>query len=238
MTLDPADGCTFWYTTEYLTTSGSFNWSTRVGNFTFPSCAPISTYAIGGDVSGLGAASGLVLSLNSGAQTATVAPSATSYAFSTGLANAATYAVAIQTQPSGATCTLSNGSGTVASMNVNNVNVKCVSSAASYTVGGSVTGLAGSNTVGLKLTDTTSSTRGRSLPQANGSFTFGTALTAGHDWSVTIDAADGQTCSVTNGSGTNLSGSVTNVRSPAPRTPTRSAAPSAASRARTRSVSS
>jgi hypothetical protein len=213
MTLDPADGCTFWYTTEYLTANGSFNWSTRVGNFVFPSCTPVTTYVVGGDVSGLGAASGLVLSLNSGAQTATVAPSATSYAFSTGLANAATYAVTIQTQPSGATCTLSNGSGTVASMNINNVNVKCVSSVTSYTVGGSATGLTGSNTVGLKLTDTTSSTSQTIASQANGSFTFGTALTAGHDWNVTVvTQPTGQTCSVTNGSGTNLSGNVSTVQ--------------------------
>lgn len=31
MTLDPVDGCTFYYTTEYLKASGSFNWSTRIG---------------------------------------------------------------------------------------------------------------------------------------------------------------------------------------------------------------
>jgi hypothetical protein len=30
---DPVDGCTFWYTTEYLTTNGSFNWHTHVGSF-------------------------------------------------------------------------------------------------------------------------------------------------------------------------------------------------------------
>jgi hypothetical protein len=39
MALDPADDCTFWYTTEYLKSSGSFNWSTRVGTFRFPSCS-------------------------------------------------------------------------------------------------------------------------------------------------------------------------------------------------------
>ena len=39
MTIDPVDDCTFWYTSEYLQTTGSFNWSTRIGSFTFPSCA-------------------------------------------------------------------------------------------------------------------------------------------------------------------------------------------------------
>jgi hypothetical protein len=38
MTVDPVDDCTFWYTTEYLKTSGSFNWSTRIASFKFPGC--------------------------------------------------------------------------------------------------------------------------------------------------------------------------------------------------------
>src|SRR5439155_1010993 len=35
---DPSDDCTFWYTGEYLTTNGSFNWHTRLASFKFPSC--------------------------------------------------------------------------------------------------------------------------------------------------------------------------------------------------------
>jgi hypothetical protein len=38
MSVDPVDDCTFWYTTEYLATSGSFNWSTRILSFKFPGC--------------------------------------------------------------------------------------------------------------------------------------------------------------------------------------------------------
>ena len=39
MTLDPADDCTFWYTTMYYkATGGSFTWSTRIVNFRFPGC--------------------------------------------------------------------------------------------------------------------------------------------------------------------------------------------------------
>jgi hypothetical protein len=38
MTVDPVDDCTFWYTTEYLKTNGSFNWSTRIASFKFPGC--------------------------------------------------------------------------------------------------------------------------------------------------------------------------------------------------------
>ncbi|MEO3813728.1 carboxypeptidase regulatory-like domain-containing protein [Sphaerisporangium sp. B11E5] len=39
MSVDPADGCTFWFTSEYLTTTSSAGWQTRVGAFKFPSCA-------------------------------------------------------------------------------------------------------------------------------------------------------------------------------------------------------
>jgi hypothetical protein len=38
MTIDPVDDCTFWYTNQYLKTTGSFNWSTRIGSFKFPGC--------------------------------------------------------------------------------------------------------------------------------------------------------------------------------------------------------
>jgi uncharacterized repeat protein (TIGR01451 family) len=38
MQVDPVDDCTFWYTTEYLKDSGSFNWNTRIANFKFPTC--------------------------------------------------------------------------------------------------------------------------------------------------------------------------------------------------------
>lgn len=38
MQIDPADDCTFWYTTQYIGATGSFNWRTRVASFKFPSC--------------------------------------------------------------------------------------------------------------------------------------------------------------------------------------------------------
>ncbi|MDQ2943845.1 MAG: hypothetical protein M3R21_09295 [Candidatus Dormibacteraeota bacterium] len=38
MAIDPVDDCTFWYTNEYLKTSGSFNWSTRIASFKLPGC--------------------------------------------------------------------------------------------------------------------------------------------------------------------------------------------------------
>ncbi len=38
MQVDPTDGCTFWYTSEYLPTTSDSSWHTRIGSFKFPSC--------------------------------------------------------------------------------------------------------------------------------------------------------------------------------------------------------
>jgi hypothetical protein len=41
--IDPVDDCTFWFTEEYMKTTGSFNWNTRIANFKFPGCGSTST---------------------------------------------------------------------------------------------------------------------------------------------------------------------------------------------------
>jgi hypothetical protein len=38
MAVDPADDCTFWYTTEYIPANGSFNWHTRIVSFKYATC--------------------------------------------------------------------------------------------------------------------------------------------------------------------------------------------------------
>jgi len=38
MSVDPRDGCSFWYINQYQPASGSFNWKTRIGSFRFPNC--------------------------------------------------------------------------------------------------------------------------------------------------------------------------------------------------------
>ena len=43
MSVDPADDCTFWYTSEYYdtpTNGAAINWHTRIGSFMFPTCTP------------------------------------------------------------------------------------------------------------------------------------------------------------------------------------------------------
>ncbi len=45
LAVDPTDDCTFWYTNEYIQTSGTSPWRTRIGSFRVSSCgaAPTST---------------------------------------------------------------------------------------------------------------------------------------------------------------------------------------------------
>ncbi|MBZ5523559.1 MAG: hypothetical protein LAP21_15100 [Acidobacteriia bacterium] len=39
LTMDPADDCTFWYTNEYMSVTGTL-WNTRIANFKFTNCGP------------------------------------------------------------------------------------------------------------------------------------------------------------------------------------------------------
>ncbi|HYU33073.1 MAG TPA: proprotein convertase P-domain-containing protein [Thermoanaerobaculia bacterium] len=54
LSVDPADDCTFWYTTEYYTAasqaSSSVGWLTRIGTFVMPGCTPAEKGAIAGGV--------------------------------------------------------------------------------------------------------------------------------------------------------------------------------------------
>ena len=166
------------------------------------------TYTVGGNVSGL-AGSGLVLQLN-GIDSLPVNANGT-FTFPTALANGAAYAVTVATQPANPaqTCTVANGSGTIAGANVTNVAVTCTTNPPpTYTVGGNVSGLSGSGLV-LKLNGANDL-----AISANGTFTFPTALADGSAYAVTVGtqpANPAQTCTVANGSGTLAGANVTNV---------------------------
>ncbi len=47
MSVDPVDDCTFWYTQEYVETTGARSWQSRVASFKFPNCqiAPLLSVA-------------------------------------------------------------------------------------------------------------------------------------------------------------------------------------------------
>jgi len=166
-------------------------------------CAGATTFTIGGTVSGLITSRSVTL-LDNGANSLAVTANG-SFTFSTALASGATYSVTVGTQPTGETCTVTNGSGTVGSANVTNVAVACTAN--KYTIGGAVSGLNASTSVTLLDNGTNSLT-----VSANGSFTFTTAIASGATYNVTVSTQPtGETCTVTNGSGTVGSANVTNV---------------------------
>ena len=43
--VDPSDDCTFWYVDQYEQTTGTFNWHTHIGAFSFASCSGTPTSA-------------------------------------------------------------------------------------------------------------------------------------------------------------------------------------------------
>lgn len=164
-----------------------------------------NTATVGGTVTGLTAA-GLQLQLNGGTPLA-IPAGATSFTFPSPVAPNSAYTVTISGYPAGQTCSVANGSGTVAaSGNVTNVAVGCSANAPnSYTVGGSITGL---SAPGLVL-----GTNGKTVSAPSGATTFTLpALPTGTSYNVGIVAAPSNYfCQVTNGAGTIGSANVTNV---------------------------
>lgn len=159
---------------------------------------PTAFFTVGGAVSGLTGA-GLVLQNNGGNFTPVAADG--SFSFSNTVGTGSPYDVTVLTQPSGQTCTVTNGSGT-ANANITNVAVNCVNT---YTVGGSVSGLAGT---GLVLQNNGADNLAFTV---SGAFTFATQLASGAAYNVTVlTQPSGSTCSVASGSGT-VTANVSNV---------------------------
>jgi len=158
------------------------------------------SYSIGGTATGL---TGTVVLQNNNGDNLTVTADGT-FTFATPLADSGTYSVTVMTQPTGQTCSVSTGAGTVSGGDVTNVAVVCAINA--YSVGGGVTGLTGSvvlqNNNGDNLTVT-----------ANGPYTFATPVAFNSPYAVSVltQPSVSQSCSVANGSGTMGAGNVSNV---------------------------
>jgi hypothetical protein len=171
-----------------------------------PPPPPLTTYSIGGSLTGLASGASLVLQDNGGDNLPVSANG--SFSFATAIASGAAYAVTVLTQPTGQSCVVSAGSGIVGAADITSVVVSCTTNtAATYTVGGTVSGLPGGST--LTLAD-----NGGDVLQvrANGSFTFGTPIVIGATYDVTATVSPTTvTCIVSNGSGTIGSANVTNV---------------------------
>jgi hypothetical protein len=148
-------------------------------------CAAVS-HSLGGTISGL-PSTGLVLA--NGSDTVSPAAGALSFTFATPVAEGGAYAVSVQTQPSGATCSVGSGTGTMGTSNVVSVQVTCAANA--YHLGGTIAGLTAGGLILANGTDTVS-------PAANATnFTFPLSVSFGGNYSVTVtQQPTGLTCSV------------------------------------------
>ena len=108
------------------------------------------TYPLSGSISGL-TASGLVLA--NGTDTLPVSSGATGFMMPTAVPYGSAYAVTVQQQPTGLTCTPSNATGNMPAGPVTNVTVTCA--VTTYTIGGSISGLTTSGLVLANGTDIT-----------------------------------------------------------------------------------
>jgi uncharacterized repeat protein (TIGR03803 family) len=86
-------------------------------------CADQS-YTLGGSITGLGPASGLVLT-NEGADATTILANATIFTMNTAVPYGAAYSVAVQSSPVAMSCSVTQGSGTMPAAAVANVAVAC-----------------------------------------------------------------------------------------------------------------
>ena len=148
-------------------------------------CAAVS-HSLGGTISGLPSA-GLVLA--NGSDRVSPAAGALAFTFATPVAEGGAYAVSVQTQPSGVTCSVGSGIGTMGTSNLVAVQVTCAAN--SYHLGGTIAGLTAG---GLILANGTDTVR----PAANAtSFTFPLPVSFGGNYSVTVtQQPTGLTCAV------------------------------------------
>lgn len=165
-----------------------------------------AAFSVGGSVSGL-TGSGLVLQDNGG-DNLPVAAKATSFTFTTKVASGSAYNVTVLTQPSSPaqTCKVtSGGTGTMGAANVMSVSIACTNTG--FTVGGSISNLAGS---GLILQDNGGDNL--TVPANATSFTFKTPVLAGATYAVTVlTQPANQTCTVSMGSGPVVASNITTV---------------------------
>jgi hypothetical protein len=140
MTIDPADGCTFWYTNEYIPSNGSFNWKTQIGSFKFSSCGTSGSndFSISANPTSLSIQQG-------GSGTSTISTAVTS-------GSAGTVNLTASVSPSGPTASLNPTSVTAGNSSTLTVNVGSSVATGTYTVTG--TGTEGSATHSTSVTVT------------------------------------------------------------------------------------
>ncbi|MGJ8662458.1 MAG: choice-of-anchor Q domain-containing protein [Marinicella sp.] len=158
----------------------------------------IETYTIGGSIIGLASGNSVTLQNNGGDDL--VVSGNGSFTFATALEDGSGYSVSVLTQPSSPnqTCVVSSGSGVVSGENVTAVSLLCINE--TYMVGGSISGLASSNSATLQNNGMDDLTL-----KNNGTFVFFVPISDGSGYNVTVSSqptSPNQMCTASNGSGT------------------------------------
>ena len=145
---------------------------------------------------------GHVLMVN--ATAVSVAAGKTTQGLVSALPSGTSYSVTVQRQPTGETCTVAGGTGTIQSAHAANVVVTCSDQA--YSLAGSISGLNGSGLVLANGADTLAVNSGAT------SFTMPTPVAYSSSFVVTVQTQPaGLACAVGNGMGTMPASAVTNV---------------------------
>jgi len=168
------------------------------------SSPPAPTYTVGGRLSGLNSGT---LVLANGLQSLPLTGNGV-FAFPIPVVTGSPYAVTVVTQPAGLKCTVANGMGTVVpNANVTDVSITCA--ATTYSIGGTLSGLAPGGAVVLQ----DNGGDNRTLT-SNGNFLFETQLANSARYNVTVfTQPTGHTCATkASGSGTVASANIASLQ--------------------------
>jgi hypothetical protein len=164
-------------------------------------CGGKASFDVSGVIQGL-TNSGMVLT--NGSDTITIPAGATSFSFPTRISYGTDYNMQIKTQPAHMTCNLFNGSGSAGHTTTILATIQCAQNA--HNLGGTVTGLVGTDPVGTGLVLANGSTGGTFTvtkpTDGSGrvSFTFPVQVLDGQPFGVTVNTQPaGLVCTVTNG---------------------------------------
>ena len=163
--------------------------------------------ALGGTVTGL--AAGGQLLLLSGAGTQVTIKSNGNFEFPDRLKPGTAYTVTVNRQPSGQTCTVEAGSGTMPASGADARGLPVICSANPHSLGGTVTGLRSGGTLALSDGGVDGGTVSIA---ANGAFMFPIRFASGGKYAVKVDTQPvGQECRVASASGSFSSASINTV---------------------------
>jgi hypothetical protein len=163
----------------------------------------VTNVSVSGSITGLTADN---LILTDGYATLPVAANSTSFKFPTRLNEGYSYTVSVYMQPDQETCTVANGTGVIGTSDVTNVQITC---APNKLLGGTVSGLVGSNLILVNGKDKVTLNAGATT------FTFPTRVAEGASYGVTVlqqPTSPSQVCTVTNGVNVMGTADVNNVQ--------------------------